>query len=139
MSMNIGLWIDHKKAIVMFITENGEETKIIISNVERQRRRTGSSPLKGAVERVKFSNDINEKRNYMLHLATYYDSVIACVQNAESILILGHGEAKNELKSRMDEKKLGEKIKAVETIGFITSNNLKKRIRDFFAQGSHKH
>lgn len=133
MSKNIGLWIDHRKASVMFITESGEETKLIISNVERQRRRMGGRALKGAFERVRFSNDINEKRNYRLHLSIYYDSVIACVQNAESILIMGPGEAKNELSARMGEKKLDAKIVAVETVGFITENRLKKRIREFFA------
>ncbi len=133
MSKNIGLWIDHRKASITFITESGEETKLIISNVERQRRRLGGSPLKGAFERVRFSNDINEKRNFRLHLSVYYDSVIASVQNAESILIMGPGEAKNELKARLEEKKLGAKITAVETVGFITDNRLKKRIRDFYA------
>jgi len=133
MSKNIGLWIDHRKANIMFITESGEETKLIISNVERQRRRLGGSPLKGAFERIRFSNDINEKRNFKLHLSIYYDSVIACIQNAESILIMGPGEAKHELKARMEEKKLDEKISAVETVGFITENRLKRRIRDFYA------
>jgi stalled ribosome rescue protein Dom34 len=133
MAKNIGLWIDHRKASMMFITESGEETKLIISNVERQRRRLGNTPLKGAFERVRFSNDINEKRNFKLHLSIYYDSVIACVQNADSILIMGPGEAKNELKARMEEKKMGPKITVVETVGFITENRLKKRIRDFYA------
>ena len=133
MSKNIGLWIDHRKANIMFITESGEETKLIISNVERQRRRLGGSPLKGAFERIRFSNDINEKRNFKIHLSIYYDSVIACIQNAESILIMGPGEAKHELKARMEEKKLDEKISAVETVGFITENRLKRRIRDFYA------
>lgn len=133
MSKNIGLWIDHRKANIMFITESGEETKLIISNVERQRRRMGGSPLKGAFERVRFSNDINEKRNFKLHLSIYYDSVIACIQNAESILIMGPGEAKHELKACMEGKKLDAKIIAVETVGFITENRLKRRIRDFYA------
>ena len=133
MCKNIGLWIDHRKANIIFITESGEETKLIISNVERQRRRLGDSPLKGAFERVRFSNDINEKRNFKLHLSVYYDSVIACVQNADAILIMGPGEAKNELKTRMEEKKRGPKITVVEPVGFITENRLKKRIRDFYA------
>ncbi len=139
MSKNIGLWIDHRKATIVFITESGEETKLLISNVERQRRRLGGSPLKGAFERVRFSNDINEKRNFRLHLSVYYDAVLASVQDADSILIMGPGEAKNELNTRMEEKKLGAKIAAVETVGFITENRLKRRIRDFFAKRGNAH
>jgi hypothetical protein len=42
-----GLWIDHRKAIVVPVTNMGEETKQITSNVEKDRRRSGDSLLEG--------------------------------------------------------------------------------------------
>jgi stalled ribosome rescue protein Dom34 len=59
------------------------------------------------------------KRNFKLHLSIHYNSVIACIQNTDSILIIGPGEAKNELKAHMEEKKLRSKITVVEPVGFI--------------------
>jgi len=44
----------------------------------------------------------------MGHLANYYDEVIACIGDAETILIFGPGEAKGELKKRMERDKIGE-------------------------------
>ncbi|MHC5833441.1 MAG: hypothetical protein ACYT04_99985, partial [Nostoc sp.] len=50
MRTKVGLWIDHRKAIVVAVTEKGEEISEIISEVEKQPRRSGDSPLKGTYE-----------------------------------------------------------------------------------------
>jgi hypothetical protein len=50
MKNGVGLWIDHRKAVIVVITDKGEETKLIISQVEKQLRRSGDSPLKGPYE-----------------------------------------------------------------------------------------
>ena len=35
MRTRVGLWIDHRKAIIVAITEEGEEIELIISKVEK--------------------------------------------------------------------------------------------------------
>ena len=35
MQTHAGLWIDHKKAIIVAVTDKGEEMRLIISKVER--------------------------------------------------------------------------------------------------------
>ena len=47
MRTKVGLWIDHRKAIIVAITDEGEEIELIISKVEKQLRRSGDSPLEG--------------------------------------------------------------------------------------------
>ena len=44
MKTKVGLWIDHRKAIVVTVTDKGEEMGLIISMVEKQPRRSGGSP-----------------------------------------------------------------------------------------------
>jgi hypothetical protein len=43
MRSNVGLWIDHRKAIVVSVTDKGEEIAVTISGVERQLRRSGGT------------------------------------------------------------------------------------------------
>ena len=50
MKKEVGLWMDHRKAVIVAITDKAEETKVIISKVEKQLRRSGGSPLKGPHE-----------------------------------------------------------------------------------------
>ena len=42
----MGLWIDQREAIIVAITDKGEEIKQITSEVEKQLRRSWDSPLK---------------------------------------------------------------------------------------------
>ena len=50
MRTKVGLWIDHRKAMIVAVTDKGEEIGLIISKVEKQLRRSGDSPLKGPYE-----------------------------------------------------------------------------------------
>jgi hypothetical protein len=51
MGKTVGLWIDHCKAVIVVVSDKGEETKVIESNVEKQparrtvRRNTFDGPL----------------------------------------------------------------------------------------------
>ena len=43
MKKQIGLWIDHRKAVIVIVTEEGEELKKITSNMEKHVRFTGGT------------------------------------------------------------------------------------------------
>ncbi|HEC03543.1 MAG TPA: hypothetical protein ENI81_08400, partial [Phycisphaerales bacterium] len=77
MRTKVGLWIDHKKAIVVAITDKGQEIRLIISKVERQLRRAGDSPLEGSHERQQVPADDSRQRRLTGQLNIYYDAVIA--------------------------------------------------------------
>lgn len=68
------------------------------------------------------------------HLNTYYDAVIAYIRDAESILIIGPGAAKNELQKRLEENNLGAKVVGVETVDKMTDPQLLAKIRQHFAE-----
>ena len=93
MTTKVGLWIDHRKAIIVAVTDKGEEIGLIISKVEKQLRRSGDSVLKGPYESEQVPADASRQRAFTGHLNIYYDAVIACIRDAESILIFGPGES----------------------------------------------
>ena len=41
MGTNAGLWIDHRKALIVAVTDKGEEISLIVSKVEKQPGRSG--------------------------------------------------------------------------------------------------
>jgi RNA recognition motif-containing protein len=125
----VGLWIDHREAIIVVLTEKGEETKHIESNVEKQLRRSGRSPSNESFEPQLVPADDTRERDYMGHLANYYDEVIACIGDAETILIFGPGEAKGELKKRMERDKIGIRIVAMETADKMTQPQIVAKVK----------
>jgi hypothetical protein len=130
----VGLWIDHKKAIVVAITDGGEETGLIVSKAEKQLRRTGDSPLKGSYEPLQVPADDSRQKSYTGHLKIYYDAVIGSIRDAESILIFGPGEAKEELKERLEGNNLGGRIVGIETVDKMTDRQIAAKVRARFAK-----
>ena len=133
MKTKAGLWIDHRQAIVVIVSATGEEIKQISSQAEKQLRRTGSTPLQGSFEAQKVPADAKQQRIYSAQLNTFYDEVIDCIRDAESILIIGPGVAKDELKARLEEKKLGDRVTSVETADNMTDPQLAAKVRQHFA------
>lgn len=132
MKTKAGLWIDHRQAIVVIVSAAGEEIKQISSQVEKQLRRTGSTPLQGNFEAQKVPADNKQQRIYTAQLNTFYDEVIDCISDAESILIMGPGVAKDELKARLEEKKLGDRISSIDTADNMTNPQVTAKVRQHF-------
>jgi hypothetical protein len=136
MGTSVGLWIDHRKAIIVAVTDKGEEARLVISKVEKQLRRSGDSPLKGSYETLQVPADDSRQKTFTGHLNIYYDAVIAAMRDAESILIFGPGEAKGELRKRLERDNLGGRIVAMETVDKMTDRQIAAKVRRYFQENS---
>ena len=133
MRTGVGLWIDHRKAIVVAVTDKGQETGLIISKVEKHLSRSGDSPLRGAHDSRQVPADDSRQRTLTGRLNIYYDAVIACICGAESILIFGPGEAKGELQKRLKKNHLGGRIAGVEAVERMTERQIAAKVRQHFS------
>jgi stalled ribosome rescue protein Dom34 len=122
MKTTVGLWIDHRKAVIVFIEGEEEEIKLISSKEENHHGHSGVS---------KPADDLRQ-RELTGHLNSYYDEVISCIRDAESILIFGPGEAKGELKKRLEKDNLGGCIVGIETSDKITDPQIVAKVRAHF-------
>jgi stalled ribosome rescue protein Dom34 len=119
MKTTVGLWIDHRKAVIAFVTGTDEEIKRINSKVEKQHRQSASVPADDIQQRV-----LTE------HLKSYYDEVISSLRNAEAILIMGPGEAKGELKKRIEINNLNGRRIDIETVDKMTDPQIVAKTRE---------
>ena len=62
----------------------------------------------------------------------FYDQVVSCIREAESILILGPGEAKGELKKRLERDNLSRRIVGIKTSDKMTDNQIVAAVRGYF-------
>jgi hypothetical protein len=132
MKTTVGLWIDHRKAIIVAVTDKGEETVLIISKAEKQLRRSSDSPLRGPYDPLQVPAADSRQRKFTGQLNIYYDAVIACIRDAEAILIFGPGDAKDELKRRLTRNNLGGKIAGLETADKMTDRQIAAKVRKYF-------
>lgn len=134
MKNKTGLWIDHRKAVIVTITDKGDATALIVSKVEKQLKRAGNSPMQGKYEARQVPRDDSRQRALTGHLNHYYDAVIGCLRDAESILLFGPGESKGELKKRLVKYKMGGRVKAVETVDKMTDRQIAAKVHQYFAE-----
>ena len=131
MKTNAGLWIDHREAIIVVLTETGEETERIQSNVEKQLWHSGET-AHGSAKAQKAQADDSREREFTGHLARYYDEIISHLHDAGSILIFGPGEAKGELKKRFEKHPSDTRIIALETTDEMTEPQIVALVRHHF-------
>jgi hypothetical protein len=134
MKTKVGLWIDHRKAIIVAAADKGEETALVISAIERQARRARGSRHAGPYEPQRVPADDSRQRALTNHLNIYYDAVIAGLRDAESIMIFGPGEAKGELKKRLKRIGLDGRIVSVETVDKMTDRQIAAKVRRYFSE-----
>jgi hypothetical protein len=131
MKSKAGVWIDHKEAVIVILTGTGEETKHIQSTVEKQLRRSGE-PDHRSFEALEVPADDSRERAYTGHLVRYYDEVISNLQDAGSILIIGPGETKVELKKRFEKHPNDTRIIVLETADKMTEPQIVALVRHHF-------
>ena len=122
MNKTVGLWIDHKKALVVFVDGRETETKLINSDIEKHHRQSG----------VAMPADDIRQRELTGNLNRFYDEVIDCIRDTESILVLGPGEAKGELSKRLEKDNLGRRIVGIKTSDKITDKQIVALVRGYF-------
>lgn len=127
MTTQIGIWIDHREAIIVFLDAAGERTERLASGVEKHERIAGLSSDDAAP-------DDQHDRQFAGHLDKYFDEVIRHIGSAEAIFLFGPGEAKGEFQKRMMVKGHGhaERIVAVETADRMTDPQVAAKVRTYF-------
>jgi hypothetical protein len=132
MTIKVGLWIDHRKAFIVAVTDKGAETRLVISAAEKQLRRSGDSPLRGPYDSLQVPAADSRQRTLTGHLNIYYDAVIASIRDAEAILIFGPGDAKDELKKRLKKNNLAGRVVGIETVDKMTDRQIAAKVRKYF-------
>jgi stalled ribosome rescue protein Dom34 len=123
MKRDVTVWIDHREAVFATLSDEGEATSRLESNVEKHVRFSAGTEH-GAEDQY--------ERRYEGHLRKYFDTVISRIRDAEAILILGPGEAKHQLEKRLREEGLGGRIVAVVTTDKMTHPQIAARARQQF-------
>lgn len=123
MKSAVGLWIDHKKAVIVLLTGETEEIKQISAELNKPNNHSGST----------MRADDLEQRELTQHLNKYYDEVITALQKAEAVLLMGPGEAKGELKKRLEKNHVNGREIELETVDKLTDRQIVAKVRERFS------
>lgn len=126
MKKNVGLWIDHRHALIVTPKDDQEDIVKIESGAER--RGWFSNPAAQDC-----SADNIRDRGFAADLDKYYERVIAAIRDADAILLTGPGEAKKEFQKKLQAERMGDRILAVEVADRMTDKQFAAKVRKTFA------
>ena len=139
----VGLWIDHRKAVIVFAVEPEDTMTLheIESGMEKHIRYSGASHASGDNDHNDTTEDGRDRR-FGNELNRYYDDVIAVLVDATDVLIIGPGEAKIELQTRIDTDGHRGQHVTVKTADKLTDEQIMAEVRQHFGlfpHGSNSH
>lgn len=127
-----GVWIDHRKAVLIRLVNGGEEIREIPSQVDKAYQPpTGPASKQPGRPHGFVAEDVLD-RKLMSQLNVFYDEVLRGLQGVDSLLILGPGEAKGEFHKRLKTKKFPCNAVVVETADQLTDPQLAAHVRQHF-------
>ena len=129
MSVQAGVWIDHRKAVIVTVMANGHTTTQVDSGAERHVRYSGGTPSGTVNSSQPPTSEDTRERRFEGQLDKYYDEVIGHVRGADAILVFGPGEAKGQLRARLEHSGLGARIVGVESADKLTDPQIVAMVR----------
>ena len=124
MNHKVGIWIDHQKAVIVSASADDVTAKTLESEVGSHGRYSGSG--EGGGEK-------KYEERHGQHLDRYYDEVISQLGQPEALLIFGPGEAKLELKERLNRSKtFSERTVDIETVDKLTDPQIVAKLKEHF-------
>jgi hypothetical protein len=133
MNDKVGIWIDHRKAVIVSASADRVTVRTLESQVgphSRYSGRAGSPAPEGGEDE---GGEKKYEKRYRQHLDRYYDAVISQLGHPEALLILGPGEAKLQLKERLSRSKaLPESTVSIETTDKLTDSEIVVKVKEHF-------
>jgi hypothetical protein len=124
MNHTVGIWIDHKRAVIVSVSAGRVTTKTLESEAGAHSRYSRQQDDGG-------EKKYEERHNQQLE--QYYDDVISQLGQPEALLIFGPGEAKLELRERLSRSKaLSDRTVDIETADKLTDPQIVARVKEHF-------
>lgn len=132
MTINAGVWIDHHKAVVVLLTDDGSEVRQILFDGDASARFRAGLRVKQSYTPSDVVPESKHEQMVTIRLNDYYDAVFACVREAQAILILGPSEAKAEFRRRITRQNLRSHIAEMKTITRLSDDQIMEYVRQHF-------
>lgn len=126
MSHDVGIWIDHKKAVIVSISAGRVTTSTLGSDVGSHPHYAGSQ--EGGGEK-------KYEERHRQDLDRFYDEVIGQLGQPDALLLFGPGEAKRQLEDRLARSKAWSERSvavAVETTDKLTDPQIVAKVKEHY-------
>ena len=134
MTINAGVWLDQKMAVIVFTGTDGQRIQLIESGVDGRVRLSGGSRTRntpyGPQDVV---HDSTRDSRHQQSLKKFFRVIIGTIETADKIILFGPGEAKLGLMKEIEKSKLvATKVVEVQKTDKMTARQIAAHVRAYF-------
>jgi len=128
-----GLWVDHEKAVIVSLMGESHQVIHVESDIEGRFRLKGGSRSNTPWGIQSATSESKRDFRYSKHLNIYFQHMIDLLKEAKHIYIFGPGEAKYELKKRIEKNNMFlDKISDIEKTDKLTEPQIIAKVKKYF-------
>jgi hypothetical protein len=132
MKREVGVWIDHTKAIIVTIVGEKDETRRVRSNISKYVHFSGGSYISPHYG-IRNNSDISKQDGEFINfLNAYYEGIFSLIRYADSIWIFGPGKAKSELDRYIHHSLFHGQILGIENTEMMTDHQIVAKVRQHY-------
>jgi stalled ribosome rescue protein Dom34 len=129
----VGLWIDHREAVMVTVGDGKTAVTHIDSQVDKDHRLSGGSRSKTPYGPQDVASEQKFENRRMHQLDRFFEALEDRIRAAEQIFVMGPGEAKGEfVKHLRKTRELKDRIAGVETRDKMTENQIVADVKEFY-------
>jgi hypothetical protein len=132
MKREVGLWIDHTKAIVVTLIGDTYEIRQVRSNIGKYVHFLGGSVARPLYGTCNISGNGKQDLEFKSFLNEYFKGVVSLLHQADSIWIIGPGNAKGELEKHIQRDRPDAHIVGIENVEMMTDRQVATRVRLYY-------
>lgn len=132
MKSKAGLWIDHRKCLIVFINDKKVGVKIIKSNLKKHSESVDGKKTAILPKSQKLKKDDRHGRVLKEKLMIYFKEIISNISDVESILVFGPGKAKDRLLKLLIKRRINGNIENPEVVGNMTGAEIVAKVKEHY-------
>lgn len=137
MKKEVGLWIDHRQAVIVTLYDDTEQIERVDANFEKRGNNTSDvQSMSESSLKIDLAEDKHERHTQEM-INRYYSEVATHLKDATDVYIMGPGQARTEFQKYIEAQKLPATILRVEPADKLSDAQIAAKVRQSFKQHVH--
>lgn len=132
MSNQVGVWLDHRKAITVVLGSSGVDLAIIESDSEKPSKSSGGHRQTALYAHQDVVAEDHRKRRFESQNQEYFEKIFRRIKPANELVLMGPGEAKKQFINYLMRQKSPIKLKEMKPTGEMTTGEVTRHVCQVF-------
>lgn len=131
-NQQVGVWLDHRKAITVVLGNSGIDLAIIESDSERPSKSSGGHRQKTLYAHQDIVAEDHRKRRFESQAPDFFEKILRRIKPTSELVLMGPGEAKKQFVNYLMRHGSPIRLKELKPTGEMTTGEVARHVCEVF-------